>query len=108
MQTTYTAVLARRVRISGDFSTLPYEAGWANEAVFFTQVEGEHPELSISTEISPDGINWLRRGQVEKLGESEHIAANALTVFGNWMRLVITGATPEHTARVLVHVSLKG
>lgn len=108
MQTTYTSVLSRRVRIFGDFATLPYEAGWASEAVFFTQVEGDHPELTISTEISPDGIHWLQRGEIAKLGESEHIAANGLTLFGNWVRVVITGATAQRPARVLVHVNLKG
>ena len=54
MQKTYTSVLARRVRIDGEFATLPYEAGWASEAVFFIQTEGEHPEL--------EGMLVLRRG----------------------------------------------
>ena len=63
MQKTYTSVLARRVRIDGDFATLPYEAGWATEAVFFVQTEGEHPKLEIGVEVSPDGINWIRRAR---------------------------------------------
>lgn len=107
MQTTYTSVLARRVWIDSDFHTAPYEAGWASEAVLFTQVEGEHPDLTITTEISPDGINWLRRGVAQTLSASETIAANELTVFGNWLRLSITGATGEQKARILVHASLK-
>ena len=53
MQTTYTSVLARRIRIDGDFATLPYEAGWATEAVFFVQTEGEHPNMEIAVEVSP-------------------------------------------------------
>ena len=108
MHTTNTSVLARRVWISSDFVTAPYEAGWATEAVFFTQVEGEHPELEIATEISPDGINWVRRGTTTTLGPDASIADSRLTVFGNWVRLRIAGASESQPARVLVHVNLKG
>jgi len=108
MLNTHTSVLARRVRIDADFATLPYEAGWASEALLFTQVEGAHPELTITTEVSPDGINWIARGEPQTLHEDGSIAESPLTVFGNWIRLVIRGATPERPARVLVHVSLKG
>lgn len=108
MQNTNTSVLARRVRITSDYATLPYEAGWATEAVFFTQVEGEHPELTISTDISPDGINWIARGDARTLREDETIAESGLTVFGNWVRLRIDGVSEERPARVLVHLNLKG
>jgi len=106
--TTYTSVLARRVQITTDFATLPYEAGWACEAVFFTQVEGEHPPLTVTTEVSPDGITWLPRGEAQQLAEDGSIVDNPMTVFGNWVRLVIQGATEARPARVLVHLSLKG
>lgn len=108
MHTTYTSVLARRVRIDSDFATLPYEAGWATEAVFFTQVEGDHPELEISTDISPDGINWVQRGNPQTLASDESITDNSLTVFGNWVRLRISGASEHAPARVLVHLNVKG
>lgn len=107
MQTTHTSVLARRVWIDSEFHTDPYEAGWAREAVVFTQVEGKHPELRLATEISPDGINWLPRGEPQTLSDSETIAANTVTVFGNWIRLTILGASADQQARVLVHLSLK-
>ncbi len=108
MLNTNTSVLARRVWIDSDYATLPYEAGWASEAIFFTQVEGDHPALTITTEVSPDGINWIARGESRTLGEAAAIAESPLTCFGNWVRLVITGATEERKARVLVHLSLKG
>ncbi len=108
MQSTYTSVLARRVRISDTLATLPYEAGWATEAVFFVQTEGEHPDLEISAEVSPDGIAWVRRGEPALLAAGAAIAELPLTCFGNWLRLTVAGATPERPARVLVHVSLKG
>jgi hypothetical protein len=108
MLNTHTSVLVRRVQIDADFATLPYEAGWAAEALFFTQIEGEHPELIITTEISPDGINWIARGEPRVLGEADAIAENSIVTFGNWIRLVITGASEQRSARVLVHLSLKG
>lgn len=108
MQTTYTSVLARRIWIDSDYATLAYEAGWASEAVFFTQVEGDHPELTVSTEISPDGINWVRRGEPSKITPDATITENSLTVFGNWIRIRIEGATRDQRARILVHVCLSG
>lgn len=108
MHTTNTSVLARRVWITDEYATLPYEAGWASEAVFFVQVEGAHPELTVSTEISPDGINWIAHGTPRTLAGAETLQALGLTLFGNWLRLRIEGATEDHPARVLVHLNLKG
>ena len=84
MQTTYTSVLARRIRIDGDFATLPYEAGWASEAVFF------------------------RRGRPVDMGVDDAIAEIPVTTFGNWLRLTVRGSTPETDSRILIHVNLKG
>jgi len=108
MQKTYTSVLARRVRIDGDFATLPYEAGWASEAVFFVQTEGRHPKLEIAVEVSPDGINWIRRGSPVELGVDVSIAELPVTNFGNWLRVTVRGSAPEAGSRVLIHVNLKG
>ena len=108
MQKTYTSVLARRVRIDRDHATLPYEAGWASEAVFFVQTEGEHPELEITAEVSPDGITWIRRGTPVVLASTAAIAELPVTTFGNWLRVVVTGASAEAGARILVHLNLKG
>lgn len=108
MQTTYTSVLARRVRIDGEVTTLPYEAGWASEAVFFIQAEGEHPELEIAAEVSPDGITWIRRGTPIKLPATATIAELPVTTFGNWLRVVVSGASADAGARVLIHLNLKG
>jgi hypothetical protein len=108
MQKTYTSVLARRVRIDGDFATLPYEAGWASEAVFFVQTEGDHPRLEIAVEVSPDGINWVRRGSRVQLDIDEAIAEIPVTAFGNWLRVTVRGSTPETDSRILIHVNLKG
>lgn len=108
MQKTYTSVLARRVRIDGQFATLPYEAGWASEAVIFVQAEGEHPDLAIAAEVSPDGINWIRRGAPVPLAASSTIAELPVTNFGNWLRVVVTGASADAGARILIHLNVKG
>lgn len=108
MQNTNTSVLARRVRIDGDYSTLAYEAGWASEALFFVQVEGEHPDLSVQAEVSPDGITWLTRGEAVTLSATESIVELPLANFGNWLRLSVSGASREQGARILIHLNLKG
>jgi hypothetical protein len=108
MQTTYTSVLARRLRVDGDFTTLPYEAGWATEAVVFVQTEGEHPKLEIAVEVSPDGINWIRRGSTVDMGEGDAITEIPVTTFGNWLRVTVRGSTPETGSRILIHLNLKG
>lgn len=92
----------------GAHTTHPYEAGWAGEAVFFIQVEGTHPELSVQAQISPDGLHWVDRGSPCVLSAQEEIAAIDLSNFGGWLRLAIAGATAEQSATVLVHLALKG
>lgn len=108
MKSTNTSVLARRQWISSDYSTLPYEAGWASEAVFFIQAEPGHPELTCTAEVSPDGINWVPHGLARVLGTDAAITVCHLTVFGNWLRLNVVGAGEDHPARVLIHLNLKG
>lgn len=107
MQSTHTSVLARRVRISDEFATLPYEAGWATEAVFFVQAEGDHSDLAIEVDVSPDGINWIGRGSTT-LAASDPLVDLPVDRFGNWLRLRVTGASADSPARILVHVNLKG
>lgn len=108
MLTTNTSVLARRIWIEDDYATDAYEAGWASEAVFFTQVEGEHPDLTVATEVSPDGINWIERGERSTLTSAATMTEKTLTTFGSWIRVRIRGASPQHPARILIHVNLKG
>jgi hypothetical protein len=103
-----TSVIERRLEISAVHTTHPYEAGWAGEAVFFIQVEGRHPELSIQAQISPDGLHWVDRGGSRVMSAQEEIAAIDLVNFGGWLRLAISGATPEQPATVLVHLAMKG
>lgn len=105
---TNTSVLARRVWIDDDYATLPYEAGWATGAVFFIQAQGDHPDLTVSPEVSPDGINWVRRGTPVLVAAAQSLAELTLTAFGGWLRLAVTGASSAARARILIHLSLKG
>lgn len=108
MLTFATSVIERRVPITAPFTTHPYEAGWALEAVFFVQVEGAHPDLTVQAQISPDGLHWVDRGEPRVIAAGEQIAAIELANFGGWLRLAFTGATEEQPATVLVHLALKG
>lgn len=108
MLTFATSVIERRLQISAPHTTHPYEAGWAGEAVFFVQVEGDHPELLVQAQISPDGLAWVDRGAPRVIPAGDTIAAVELENFGGWLRLAFTGATPERPATVLVHLALKG
>jgi hypothetical protein len=107
MQNTNTSVLARRVRIREDYATLPYEAGWATEAVFFLQTEGDHADLTLGVEVSPDGVNWIRRAGAT-LAAADSLVDVPVATFGNWLRLTVSGATERQPARVLIHLNLKG
>ncbi len=107
MHTTNTSVLARRVRISDEFATLAFEAGWATEALFFVQTEGEHPDLTLIAEVSPDGVNWRPRAETT-LPSDESLVDLPVDRFGNWLRMRVVGATADAGARILIHLNLKG
>ena len=114
MQQTYTSVLTRRLRVDSDFATLPYEAGWAREAVFFvrvleTDVTNQWPQAWV--EISPDGMHWCREGETLMLPDGVDLPAQDVSFcrvahFGSWLRLA--GELPPDTSmRVIVYLTLK-
>lgn len=108
MQNVHTAVIARRVPISGPFQTLPFEAGWALESIVFVQVEGSHPDLSIRVEVSPDGLIWLQRGDAVLLAANSPMIEIPLVNFGNWIRVNVDGASEQTGAKLLIHMVMKG
>lgn len=108
MQQINTSVLTRRVVITGPHATPAYEAGWAREAVFFVQAEGAHPRLTITAEVSPDGITWVSRPLTTELAANEALAELPITNFGNWLRVHVAGASPKAPARILIHLAAKG
>lgn len=94
-----------------DFQTNPYEAGWADEAIFFIAVEGlsgDSPALTAAVEISHDGVHWAGEGTVSEPITKKGLHFVRVKHFGNWLRLncQITGEQPVF--RLNIQIALKG
>lgn len=94
-----------------DFETHPYEAGWADECIFFIAVEdlsGNNPALTAAVEISHDGVHWAKEGTVSEPITQKGLHFVRVKHFGNWLRLNcrITGDDPVF--RLNVQIALKG
>ncbi|OIV46469.1 hypothetical protein BK025_11245 [Sodalis sp. TME1] len=111
MKEFYTSVIELRQPISRQFSSEPYECGWANEALFFLTV---HPDMAdfntivVRPKISPDGVHW-----VNAPGDATLISEPGLTViaqshFGGWLRLDLSPEGAAQTAMITLHLALKG
>ncbi|MDO4948907.1 MAG: hypothetical protein Q4E55_01870 [Bacteroidales bacterium] len=74
----------------GTLETLPYEAGWADEAIFFVCVEKVNgtPAMKAQVQLSQDGIRWADDGSAPTVieGVGLHIIKVAPN-FGNYIRL---------------------
>ena len=108
MLTSATTLVERRTVLTGDYGTQPYEAGWASEALFYVRTEGPHPTLTIQAQVSPDGVDWLDRGSPLLMPSDRSLIDLDLARFGTWIRLLISGSTPEQPTTILVHLALKG
>lgn len=77
---------------SGAFETHPYEAGWADEAIFFVQVEKieGNPVLTARVQLSQDGVHWVDDGSEPSVitGIGQHIV-KVQPNFGNYLRLAV-------------------
>jgi hypothetical protein len=108
MKNTHTApleVLAGKP--NGEFTTEPYEAGWADEALLFAYVreaEGPSPRLALRVQLSADGIRWLdAQGAVlEVRGAGGGVLP--LREFGNWLRVAgtVSGGPPDNATTVVI------
>lgn len=108
MLTSATTLVERRRVLTAETGTHPYEAGWAGEALFFVRTSGDHPELTIRPQVSPDGIDWLDHGDAVTLPADRELAKVGMTQFGMWIRLLISGASEHEPATIFVHLALKG
>jgi hypothetical protein len=68
----------------GTFFTHPYEAGWADEAIFFVMVEkieGD-PVFEGRVQLSQDGIHWADDGSEPTIfkGLGQHIIIQILVI----------------------------
>ena len=108
MLTSATTLVERRVVLTSDYGTHPYEAGWASEALFFVRTSGPHPELTVQPQVSPDGVEWLDHGASVTLPADEGLIKVGMAQFGTWIRLLIVGASRDAPAVVFAHLALKG
>lgn len=91
---------------SGSFQTHPYEAGWADEAIFFIMIEHQNgePEVSAQVQISHDGVNWVNDGSIRQTFSG--IGLHALKVdpnFGNYLRLDVAVTGGEAMLNIQIH-----
>jgi hypothetical protein len=110
MRQVHTAVLERFGTFSGDFATEPYEAGWAEEAIFFIRVdavEGTNPTLSGKVQISPDGITWVDEGTTLSAVTQPGVAFTRVRHFGNWLRLACQVSGGQARFRGMIYLCLK-
>ena len=106
----YTAVVERNRVWDGAFETEPYEAAWANEAVFFIralEAAGELSDVRAHVQISPDGMHWCDEGTLVDLPAKEgETTFGRVRRFGGWLRLA--GQAPLGAQiKVIVYLVLK-
>jgi hypothetical protein len=111
MKRIHTAVLERFGTFSADFATEPYEAGWAEEAIFFVRmdaVEGANATLSGQVQVSPDGIRWADEGTALPAVDRAGVTFTRVRHFGNWLRLACRVSGGGATFRGTIYLCLKG
>jgi len=111
MRQVHTAVLERFGTFSADFATEPYEAGWAEEAIFFVRidgVEGTEPALGGQVQISADGISWVDEGTALPAVSQAGVVFTRVRHFGNWLRLACRVSGRQARFRGTIYLCLKG
>jgi hypothetical protein len=106
MRQSQTAVLERNTTLTGEFATEPFEAAWAGEARWFVQVlerSCDDAELTLVTQISPDGLTWCDYDDVVHRTAGE-LTTWAVREFGQWLR--VRGAVTPGGAQVKVRIYL--
>jgi hypothetical protein len=109
MRQFHAAIVEFRRGFDGAIATHPYESGWADEAVFFVELE----ELSVGStvrlavQLSPDGLRWVDEGTVLELDQPDHVMAR-LTNFGGFLRLAGEVTGTAHRCTMTVRLALKG
>lgn len=92
---------------TGKFETHPYEAGWADEAIFFIMIEhvkGENPQLTAQVEISHDGVNWASDGSEPITFSGKGLQPIKVRPnFGNWLRIKVDITGGELFLNIQIH-----
>lgn len=114
MRRSYTAVLEQGNAYEQDFSTEPYEAGWASEARWFVRIldgDGKNGEVRVTAqpEISPDGLVWLAADcePIRMVATADATASCSLDGFGNWLRLSVKLEGPPRKVKFVIYLALK-
>ncbi len=111
MKKIHTAVLERVGHFSGDFATEPYEAGWADEAIFFVKIdaiEGTEAVLNGRVQISHDGMTWIDEGTSLPAIRQAGTTFTRVRHFGNWLRLACQVSGGEAKFHGMILLCLKG
>jgi len=84
----YNAVVERNVEWNGTFTSEPYEAGWASEAIFFIRtLQGSGQGVVANVQITPDGMHWCDEGATITLPVEGETTFCKVSHFGGWLRL---------------------
>lgn len=90
MRQTQTAVLERNTTFTESFSTEPFEVAWAAEARWFVHISrfnGDPARLVLTTQISPDGLNWCDHESPVREAGKVGLVTWPVREFGGWLRL---------------------
>ncbi len=111
LRRSFTAVIEKNTTWTADFETEPYEAGWAVEARWFVRImtiDGADASLTVTPQISPDGLFWCDEGLAPVVMNRPTVYSFPQRDFGNWLRLraEVKGANPS--VKVMIYLVLKG
>lgn len=95
--------------LGNDYTTEPYEAAWASEAIFFVRVDEVREGAAateLKVEISPDGMAWVEEGGTLTVNPRTELSYVRVTHFGGWLRLRHAGG-PADSVNATVYLVLK-
>ena len=110
LRESYTAVVARGEHWRGEAATEPYEAAWANEAIFFLRalkVEGDLSGVRAKVQISADGLHWVDEGNSLTVPPTPgEVSFCRVSHFGGYLRLAAALPDGVHV-QVVASLNLK-
>lgn len=110
MRRSFTAVLEKGSAFDADFSTEPYEAGWAVEARWFVRAlrADEGVAIELVPQLSPDGSTWCDAGTEPMRLDGVGMVSRPLRDFGSWLRLDAKHVGEPGSVTLIVYLALKG
>ena len=107
MRHSQTAVIERGETYSGEFTSEPYEAPWAEGGRWFVQIieQDADARIELVTQVSPDGITWCDAEWVPAVAATAPLTTWSIHDFGAWLRL--RGNVSGGTARIRIYLVCK-